>query len=98
VSLTARITEFQWNSHFCDEQIQGPFALFHHRHDARAEVRDGVLGTRLTDVIDYALPFGFIGALAGGLVRRKLAKMFAYRQRVLPESLTIVARLAVHLA
>ena len=46
VSWLARIVEFEWNSHFVDEQVRGPFKEFRHRHAVRAEIRDGVEGTR----------------------------------------------------
>jgi ligand-binding SRPBCC domain-containing protein len=89
-----RITEFVWNSHFCDVQIQGPFAQFRHRHSIRPEVRDGVDGTLITDEIDFALPFGLIGRLGNATVRRLLAKSFGHRQQRLPEALVFAARLA----
>lgn len=94
VRWTARITEFAWNSHFCDEQIQGPFASFRHCHGTRPEVRKGVDGTLVTDEIDYVLPFGFIGHLGDALVRRQLAQSFAQRQKRLPEILGLAALLA----
>jgi ligand-binding SRPBCC domain-containing protein len=46
LSWMARITEFAWNSYFCDEQMRGPFASFHHRHGIEPETRDGLEGTR----------------------------------------------------
>src|SRR5580658_1175966 len=33
IGWLARITEFVWNSHFCDEQVKGPFAMWKHRHE-----------------------------------------------------------------
>ena len=94
VKSKVRITEFGWNSHFCDEQIVGPFARFDHRHSIVAEVRNGVPGTLVTDTIEYSLPFGIIGSLGNGSARRKLAETFAHRQERLPEVLTAVFRLA----
>src|SRR6202795_258282 len=38
----ARITEFEWNSHFADIQVQGPFQSWLHRHELAPEVRNGV--------------------------------------------------------
>jgi ligand-binding SRPBCC domain-containing protein len=90
-----RITEFAWNSHFRDEQVRGPFTAFRHRHGIQAEYRDGVEGTLVADEIEYALPFGFIGRLGGVLVRRQLERVFAYRQKRLPEILAAAARQAV---
>ena len=95
VSWMTRITEFVWNSHFCDEQIRGPFSHFRHRHGIQAEVREGVEGTLISDEIEFALPFGFLGRLAAIMVRRNLAKSFGYRQKRLPEILAAAAQQAV---
>jgi ligand-binding SRPBCC domain-containing protein len=95
VSWMARITEFAWNSHFCDEQIRGPFTNFRHRHGIEAEVQDGIEGTLVSDSIEYDLPFGVFGRIAGSFVRRNLAQSFAYRQKRLPEILAAAARQAV---
>jgi ligand-binding SRPBCC domain-containing protein len=97
VSWKTRITEFEWNSHFCDEQVRGPFKHFHHRHGIEAEVRDGVEGTLVSDEIEYVLPFGFPGRMAGAFVRRNMAQSFAYRQKGLPEILAAAAKQAVKL-
>ena len=87
MSWTARIVEFEWNSHFTDEQVRGPFAAFRHRHGISAESRDLDAGTLVTDFIDYALPPGIPGALAAGKIWRHLEQSFAYRQQRLPEIL-----------
>jgi ligand-binding SRPBCC domain-containing protein len=76
----ARITEFQWNSHFCDQQVRGPFAHFRHCHRIQAERQSGVWGTLVTDEIEYALPFGPLGRIASGIVRRQMETSFAERQ------------------
>ena len=94
VSWLARIVEFEWNSHFADVQVRGPFQEFRHRHGVRAEVRDGVEGTVVSDNIEFAVPGGALGRLGEGLVRAQMAKGFAYRQSRLPEILAIVARQA----
>jgi len=94
-SWMARITEFEWNSHFCDEQVRGPFARFRHRHGIRTELRDRAEGTLVTDEIEYELPAGILGGLGGGLVRGKMAAAFAFRQKRLPEILAVAARQAV---
>jgi ligand-binding SRPBCC domain-containing protein len=94
LSWMSRITEFQWNSHFCDEQARGPFQSFRHRHGIAAEVRDGVEGTLVSDEIDFTLPYGAAGWLAGRLVLRSLARSLAHRQKRLPEILAAAARQA----
>lgn len=98
VSWTVRIVEFRWNSHFIDEQVQGPFARFRHRHGISAETRDGVEGTNVTDSIEYALPGGIFGDITAGSISKQLAISFEYRKKRLPEILAIAARQAVQRA
>lgn len=95
IGWLARITEFEWNSHFCDEQIKGPFASWSHSHRILAESLDGGLGTRITDEVEYSLPLGPLGALGHTLlIRRQVEEAFAYRQRKLDEILPVAARQA----
>jgi len=64
---------------FIDEQREGPFAAWVHRH--RFDAENG--GTRLTDSIEMALPGRLlVEALVGWAVKRKLRKMFEYRHEV----------------
>ncbi len=95
ISWMARITEFVWNSHFCDEQMQGPFAAFHHRHGIKAESRDGQEGTLVSDAVEFELPYGWMGRIAGVFVRRQLQSQFAHRQKRLPEILASVQKQAM---
>jgi ligand-binding SRPBCC domain-containing protein len=95
VSWLTRITEFVWNSHFCDEQIRGPFASFHHLHQIEAETWDGTEGTLVRDEIEFALPQDALGWMAGPQVLRQMERGFAYRQKRLPEVLAAAARQAV---
>jgi ligand-binding SRPBCC domain-containing protein len=84
----ARITEFEWNHHFADVPELGPFHSFHHRHELRPEIRDGVVGTAVMDVIELAAGFGWLGKVIEKLfVRRKLEQTFQHRQRALEELL-----------
>lgn len=94
VSWLATITEFEWNSYFCDAQVRGPFTAFQHRHGIQAEFRDGQEGTLVSDVVEYELPYGWLGRIGGALVRRQLAGSFAYRLKRLPEILAAAQRQA----
>ena len=81
----ARITEFEWHHHFADVQDKGPFKSWHHRHEFRAESREGIEGTLVRDVIDYEVGFGVLGDLANAwFVRRQMERTFAQRQKTLP--------------
>jgi len=87
----ARITEFEWNHYFADVQDKGPFKSWHHRHEFRAETRDGVAGTRVRDRIEYEVGFGSLGTIANAIfVRPQMQSTFAQRQQVLPKLLSQV--------
>lgn len=62
---------------FVDQQVRGPYALWHHTHTF---VDDGAGGTRMTDTVRYALPFSPLGDLALPLVRRDLRTIFDHRR------------------
>ena len=67
---------------FVDVQVRGPYALWRHVHtfDETPE------GTLMRDRVEYALPFGPIGALAHRLiVARQLEAIFSFRGRVVRE-------------
>jgi ligand-binding SRPBCC domain-containing protein len=67
-----------WNppTDFSDLQLRGPYRLWHHTHTFAAD-RDG---TRMRDVVRYALPLGPLGRVAHAcFVRRDLDEIFAYR-------------------
>jgi ligand-binding SRPBCC domain-containing protein len=100
VAWLASITEFAWNSHFCDEQVKGPFASWKHRHEIVSESRPAdagqtIRGTLISDEVEYALPLGPLGSIANNLfVRRQMEATFAYRQHRLEEILPVAARQA----
>jgi ligand-binding SRPBCC domain-containing protein len=74
------IREYQPPFLFVDEQAEGPYALWRHRHTFSSESED----TRVADRVEYALPFGPLGRLAHALiVKKQLEAIFRYRQREL---------------
>lgn len=83
----ARITEFEWNHHFADIQVEGPFQSWLHHHELASEARRGIVGTRICDHIEYEIGYGMLGDFAQGLVERELKSTFAHRQRALEELL-----------
>jgi ligand-binding SRPBCC domain-containing protein len=82
--LTA-IREWDPPRRFVDEQLRGPYALWHHTHGFEAHP-DG--GTLMRDVVRYALPLGPLGELARRLfVARDLEAIFDYRAQRIAELL-----------
>jgi ligand-binding SRPBCC domain-containing protein len=89
----AHILEFDWNSHFTDVQVRGPFAAWHHRHSFETETRaneDGVPihGTLVRDEIEYEIGAGALGRFTNQIfVQRRIRKLFEFRQRQLEKLL-----------
>jgi ligand-binding SRPBCC domain-containing protein len=84
----ARIVEFEWDHHFCDEQAQGPFAYWRHCHRVSEEIREEIPGTQIVDDLVYELPLGIFSEPAHALiVRRQIKGVFRYRQQRLLELL-----------
>ena len=76
---TALHTAFEKNRFFEDQQIEGPFARWIHRHEFEAVGN----ATRLTDRIDYQLPGGrLVNALFGWTMWPGLHQMFRHRHRM----------------
>jgi ligand-binding SRPBCC domain-containing protein len=95
----ARITEFEWNDHFCDEQVKGPFASWHHCHKIVSESSSGEAGTLIVDELEYGLPLGPLGEMANALfVKRQMEATFEFRQTKLLEILPVAARQAARRA
>jgi ligand-binding SRPBCC domain-containing protein len=70
---------------FVDQQIKGPFALWHHTHELSPSGADG---TRMRDTVRYAIGFGPLGEIAHCvLVRRDLDTIFDFRARKVEELL-----------
>ena len=76
------ITHVVDKHYFVDEQRFGPYALWHHKHFIK-EIEGGV---EMEDIIDYKVPFGFLGRLVHPfLVKPKLTEIFNYRTQKLIE-------------
>jgi ligand-binding SRPBCC domain-containing protein len=76
----SEITHIEEKKYFVDEQMYGPYALWHHKHFVK-EIEGGV---ELEDIIDYKVPLGILGQLVHPfLVKPKLEEIFNYRQEKL---------------
>lgn len=76
------ISHVKEKEYFIDEQRFGPYKLWHHLHKFKLE--NGRL--IMEDLVNYAIPFGFLGSIAHNLfVRKKIEEIFDYRIKVLEE-------------
>jgi len=82
VGWLTEITEWDPPHRFVDEQIKGPYALWHHTHTFEA-LDDG--GTLMRDVVRYRIGFGPLGVIADRLVvRRDVEAIFDFRAQRIP--------------
>ena len=72
------ITQVKDKEFFIDEQRVGPYKLWHHQHFIEP-IEGGVL---MKDIVTYAPPLGFLGAIANKLIiKNKLQEIFDYRTK-----------------
>tara|TARA_Y100001960_G_C14523227_1_gene752385 strand:- start:472 stop:933 length:462 start_codon:yes stop_codon:yes gene_type:complete len=74
------ITEYNPPNHFIDQQLKGPYSMWHHLHEFKA-IDSGV---EIIDTINYVMPFGMLGSIINFLwVKRDLNQIFMYRKKVI---------------
>ena len=80
MNWVTEITHCEVGRMFIDEQRFGPYKFWHHQHHFR-QVDGGVL---MTDILHYALPFGWLGEIMGSLfIHKRVAGIFIYRRHKL---------------
>ncbi|HEY0656645.1 MAG TPA: SRPBCC family protein [Chryseosolibacter sp.] len=80
VNWVTEITHVNEPFYFVDDQVSGPYSLWHHQHHFK-EVAGGV---EMTDELHYAIPFGLLGRLVNALfVAREVNTIFDYRFNIL---------------
>ena len=82
MTWVTEITHIREGAYFVDEQRVGPYRIWHHRHFFK-EIPGGV---EMTDIVDYQLPFGFLGKWVHALlVGPRLQHVFEFRYKKLVE-------------
>lgn len=77
-----QITHVEYQKYFVDEQLYGPYSLWHHKHFINKI--DG--GVAMEDIIHYKVPLGILGQLVHPfIVKPKLDEIFNFRQNKLIE-------------
>jgi ligand-binding SRPBCC domain-containing protein len=83
------ITHVERHRSFVDEQRDGPYSLWHHRH----QFIEKSSGVEMTDDVNYAIPFGIIGRMANTIfVERMVNAIFDHRfeaiQKLFPKKIS----------
>jgi ligand-binding SRPBCC domain-containing protein len=82
MTWVTEISQVRELEYFVDEQRTGPYKLWHHQHHIAA-IEGGV---SMTDIVNYAPPFGLLGSFANAIViRRQLKEIFDFRRKKLEE-------------
>jgi ligand-binding SRPBCC domain-containing protein len=84
----ARIEEWEPGRYFLDSQLSGPMRRWSHRHEFRAQPRDGVDGTLISDFVKFEIGYGLVGRLLERcFVLPAMRKSFEHRQQQVEQAL-----------
>ena len=77
---TTLIREWAPNNYFIDQQLKGPYKIWHHTHSFH-QTSKGVI---IKDKILYQLPIPFFGDLIMGyFIKKDVQQIFEYRKNIL---------------
>jgi hypothetical protein len=77
------ITKYNPPNIFVDQQLSGPYSMWHHTHTFEQLSDDETL---IKDEVIYSIPFAFIGKIIHYLyIKGELEKIFTYRKNKIEE-------------
>lgn len=83
MNWVTEITHVKEKEYFIDEQRFGPYKLWHHLHQFNVIGENEIL---MIDLVNYALPFGFVGKIMNKLfIRKRIEEIFNYRKKILDD-------------
>ena len=79
LNWVTEISKVKEGSYFIDNQISGPYKMWHHEHHFKSNA-DGT--TDIIDKVKYKVPFYILGRLMHKMfIRKKLLNIFMFRQK-----------------
>jgi len=82
IKWATEITQVKEQKYFIDNQIKGPYKIWHHEHHFK-EIENG---TEMRDILYYEMPYGILGKLIHKIfIRKRVKKIFNYRYKKLKE-------------
>ncbi|PLX22676.1 MAG: hypothetical protein C0597_02150 [Marinilabiliales bacterium] len=82
LNWATEITQIKEYKYFIDNQVKGPYNIWHHEHHFK-EINGG---TEMRDILFYDVPFGFIGRIAHKLfIHKRVNEIFKYREHKIKE-------------
>lgn len=78
MNWVTEITHVKEKEYFVDEQLVGPYKLWHHEHSIK-ETDNGVI---MKDILTYEPPMGFLGNITNSLIiKNKIKQIFDFREK-----------------
>ncbi|MEZ5083962.1 MAG: SRPBCC family protein [Bacteroidales bacterium] len=85
LTWVTEITQVMEHFYFIDNQKAGPYKFWHHQHFFRKTDK----GVEMTDIVNYAAPYGVIGRIMESIIiEKKVKEIFDYRENVILELFT----------
>ena len=85
IRWTTLITRYDPPNIFVDQQLKGPYSMWHHTHTFE-KIND--YETLIKDTVIYSLPFGPLGKIAQYIyIHKELNYIFSYRSKKIQELL-----------
>jgi len=82
INWATEISQVKEYKYFIDNQIKGPYKIWHHEHHFK-ETEQGV---EMRDILYYEIPYGFVGRLLHKLIiEKKVNEIFNYREQKIKE-------------
>ncbi|MEE4197088.1 MAG: SRPBCC family protein [Bacteroidales bacterium] len=82
IQWATEITQVKEKEYFIDNQIKGPYKIWHHEHRFR-QIPNGI---EMEDILYYELPLGWLGKIVHHLmIRKRVTDIFNFREQKIKE-------------